>query len=63
MMIYLSISWSLTPRGEHRMRVFENRLLRKIFGHISDEISLNWRTFYNKELHNLCGCSHNIVSF
>jgi hypothetical protein len=44
--------WSLTLREEHRMRVFENRVLR-IFGSKRDEVTGGWRRLYNEELHNL----------
>jgi len=36
-------TWSLTLREEHRLRVFENRLLRKIFGPRRDEVTGEWR--------------------
>jgi hypothetical protein len=32
-------TWSLTLREEHRLRVFENRVLRRIFGHKRDEVT------------------------
>jgi hypothetical protein len=38
---------------EHRLWVFENRLLRKIFGQKSDELIRGWRKLHNEELHNL----------
>jgi hypothetical protein len=45
--------WSLTLKEEHRLRVFENRVLRRIFGPKSDEVSGEWRKLHNKELHDL----------
>jgi hypothetical protein len=33
--------------------VFENRVLRRTFGHNSEELTGNWRTLHNEELHNL----------
>jgi hypothetical protein len=45
-------TWSLTLREEHRLRVFENRVL-KIFGPKRDEVSGEWRKLHNKELHDL----------
>jgi hypothetical protein len=36
-------TWSLTLREEHRLRVFENRLLRRIFGPKRDEVTGDWR--------------------
>jgi hypothetical protein len=46
-------TWSLTLREEHRLRVFENRVLRRIFGSKRDEVSGVWRKLHNEELHNL----------
>jgi hypothetical protein len=45
--------WSLTLREEHRLRVFENRALRRIFGPKRDEVTGEWRKLHNEELHNL----------
>ena len=36
-------TWSLTFRGEPRLRVFENRVLRRIFGSKRDEVTGEWR--------------------
>jgi hypothetical protein len=44
---------SLTLREEHRLRVFENRVLRRIFGPKRDEVTGEWRKLHNEELHNL----------
>jgi hypothetical protein len=49
----------LALREEHRLKVFENRVLRKIFGPKREEGGL-WRKLHNDELHNLCS-SPNIV--
>jgi hypothetical protein len=38
---------------EHRVRVFENRVLRRIFGPKRDEVTGEWRKLHNKELHYL----------
>jgi hypothetical protein len=46
-------TWSLILREEHRLRVFENRVLRRIFGPKRDEETGDWRKLYNEELHNL----------
>jgi hypothetical protein len=46
-------TWSLTLREEHRLRVFENRVLRRIFGPKRDEVTRGWRKLHNGELHNL----------
>jgi hypothetical protein len=46
-------SSSLTLREEHRLRVFENRVLRRIFGPKRDEVTGGWRKLHNEELRNL----------
>jgi hypothetical protein len=46
-------SFSLTLREEHRLRVFENRVLRGLFGPTRDEVTGEWRKFHNGELRNL----------
>jgi hypothetical protein len=46
-------TWSLTLREEHKLRVFENRVLRRIFGLKRDEVIREWRKLYNEELRNL----------
>jgi hypothetical protein len=62
---YLSVvldgceTWSLTLGEEHWLRVFENRVLRKIFGPKREEDE-SWRKVHNDELHSLCS-SPNIV--
>ena len=43
--LYGCETWSLTLREEHRLRVFENRVLRKIFGAKKDEITGEWKKF------------------
>jgi hypothetical protein len=48
-----SEAWSLTLREEHTLKVFENRVLRRIFGPERDEITVEWRRLYNEELHHL----------
>jgi hypothetical protein len=40
-------------REEHRLRVFEKRVLRRIFGPKKDEVTGGWRKLHNEELHNL----------
>jgi hypothetical protein len=44
---------SLTLREEHRLRVFENRVLRRIFGPKRDEVTGSWTKLHNEELHGL----------
>jgi PAS domain-containing protein len=45
----------LTLREEHRLRVFENRALRRIFGQKREKVIGGWRKLHNEELHNLYG--------
>jgi hypothetical protein len=49
---FIQVYWSLTLREEHRL-VFENRVLRRIFGPKRDEVTGEWRKLPNKELHDL----------
>ena len=49
-------------REEHRLRVFENKVLRKIFGTKKDEITGEWRKLHNAELHALYSSSNIIRS-
>jgi hypothetical protein len=51
-------TWSLTFREEHRLRVFENRVLR-IFGPKREEVGL-WRKLHNDELHSLYSSPNNV---
>jgi hypothetical protein len=51
--LYGCETWFLTLRVEHRLRVFENRLLRRMFGPKRDEVMGEWRKVQNGELHNL----------
>jgi hypothetical protein len=44
---------SLTLREEHRLKVFEKRVLRRIFGPKRDEVTGEWRKLHSGELHNL----------
>jgi hypothetical protein len=46
-------TWSLTLREEPRLRVFENRVLRRIFGPKRDEVTGGSRKLHSEELHNL----------
>jgi hypothetical protein len=45
-------TWSLTLREGHRLRVFENRVLRKVIGPKRDEVTGQWTMFHSWELHN-----------
>jgi hypothetical protein len=57
--LYWCETWSLTLREEHRLRVFENRVLRRIFGPKREE-NESWRKLHNDELHSLYS-SPNII--
>ena len=46
-------TWSLTLREERRLRVFENRVLRRIFGPKRDGVTGEWRKLHNEELNDL----------
>jgi hypothetical protein len=50
----------LEAREEHKLRVFENRVLRRIFGPKRDGVTGRWRKLHNEELHNLYS-SPNII--
>ena len=46
-------TWSLTLREERKLRVFENMVLRRIFGPRRDEVTGEWRRLHNEELNDL----------
>jgi hypothetical protein len=52
--------WSPKLREEHRLRVFENRVLRRIFGPKRDEVTEEWRRLHNEEINDLYS-SPNII--
>jgi hypothetical protein len=52
--------YGCTLREEHKLRVCENRGLRRIFGPKRDEVTGDWRKLHNEELHNLYS-SPNII--
>ena len=51
--LYRRETWSLTLREKHRLRVFANRVLRRIFGPKRDEVTGEWRKLHNEELNGL----------
>jgi hypothetical protein len=51
--LYGCETWSLAVREEHTQRVFENGLLRRIFGPMTGGVTGGWRKLHNEELHNL----------
>jgi hypothetical protein len=51
--LYGCETWSLTLREKRRLRVFENRMLRRIFGPKRDEVRGEWRKLHNEELNDL----------
>jgi len=51
--LYECETWSLTLREERRLRVFEKRVLRRIFGPRRDEVREEWRKLHNEELSDL----------
>jgi len=53
LVLYGCKTWSLTLRKERRLRVFENRVLRRVFGPKRDEVTGEWRKLHNEELRDL----------
>jgi hypothetical protein len=58
--LYGCETWSLTLREERRLRVFENRVMRRIFGPKRDEVTREWRKLRNEELNDVY-CSPNVI--
>jgi hypothetical protein len=52
-LLYRCETWSPTLREKHKLRVFENRVLKKIFGPKRDEVTGEWRKLHNEEVHDL----------
>jgi hypothetical protein len=59
--LYGCETWSLTLSEEHRLRVLENRELRKIFGPNREKVVGVWRKCYNVEFYNLYSLSIIII--
>jgi hypothetical protein len=60
MVLYGCETWSVTLREEYRSKVFENRVLRRIFGPKRDKVIGGWRKLHNEELYTLY-CSPSII--
>jgi hypothetical protein len=58
--LYGCETWSLTLRDEHRVRVFENIVLRRIYGRKRDKVTGEWRKLHKEELHILYSFPNNI---
>jgi hypothetical protein len=52
--LYGCETWSLALREEHQLRMFENRVLRRIIGPKREELMGSWRKLQNEDLHHLC---------
>ena len=59
--LYGCETWSLTLREEHRLRVFGNRVLRRIFGPKREGVTSEWIKLHNEELNDLYSLSPRIV--
>jgi hypothetical protein len=56
LVLYGCETWPLTLRVEHRLKVFENKVLRRIFGPKRDEVTRGLRKLHNEELRDLYSC-------
>ena len=57
------VKLALTFREEQRLNIFENKVLRKIFGAKTDKITGEWKKFHNAELYALCSSPNKIRNF
>jgi hypothetical protein len=56
----MGVKLGLSHREEHKLRMFENRVLRRIFGPKMEEEAGGWRRLHHEELHNLYA-SQNVI--
>jgi hypothetical protein len=61
MVLYGRETFSLTLREEHRVRGFENTVMRRIFGSKRGEVTGDWRRPHNEELHNLYSSPNRMI--
>jgi hypothetical protein len=57
--LYGCETWSLTVREEHKLRVFEKRMFRRIFGPKRDGVTGGWRNLHNEELRSVLFTKYN----
>jgi hypothetical protein len=60
--LYGCETWSLILKDQHRLRVFENRVLRRIFRLKRDEVTGDWRKLHNERLHNLYSSPNRMIN-
>jgi hypothetical protein len=58
--LYECETWSLTLAEERNLKLFENRVMRRIFGPKKDEVTGEWRRVYKEEFNDL-NCSPNVI--
>ena len=58
--LYVCVTWSLTLRDKRRLRMFENRVLRRVFGPKRDKVTGEWRKLYNERLSDLYSLANNV---
>jgi len=51
--LYGCETWSVIPKEERTLKVFENRVMREVFGSKRDEVTGEWRRLHNEELYDL----------